>query len=163
MLLSYLQSLGADLHLSEDLAQETFLAAYKVIANFDTEKKFSSWLRGIAKNKALMHWRACSSRPPLSSDSRSIEGIDEIYNEFDQQNGISDPWNDKMAIMKQCIAKLNLNLKKAINQVYIHGDNIQEAAINLKASPPAIAKRLSRARNQIRQCVKIEMNNNPHS
>ncbi|MEO7975250.1 MAG: RNA polymerase sigma factor [Thermoanaerobaculia bacterium] len=39
--------------LAEDLAQETFLKAWKALARFDAGRKFSSWLFKIAHNTAL--------------------------------------------------------------------------------------------------------------
>lgn len=39
--------------LAEDLAQETFLKAWKALARFDPGRKFSSWIFKIAHNSAL--------------------------------------------------------------------------------------------------------------
>ena len=39
--------------LAEDLSQETFLKAWKALARFDPERKFSSWIFKIAHNSAL--------------------------------------------------------------------------------------------------------------
>ncbi|MEO8277651.1 MAG: sigma-70 family RNA polymerase sigma factor [Thermoanaerobaculia bacterium] len=39
--------------LAEDLAQESFLKAWKSLARFDAERKFSSWIFKIAHNTAL--------------------------------------------------------------------------------------------------------------
>jgi RNA polymerase sigma-70 factor (ECF subfamily) len=39
--------------LAEDLAQETFLKAWKSLGRFDAERKFSSWVFKIAHNTAL--------------------------------------------------------------------------------------------------------------
>ena len=53
--------------LAEELAQETFLKAWKALARFDPERRFSSWLFKIAHNTALDALR----RPglePLSLD-----------------------------------------------------------------------------------------------
>jgi len=38
---------------AEDLAQETFLKAYRALSRFDAERRFSSWLFKIAHNTAL--------------------------------------------------------------------------------------------------------------
>lgn len=38
---------------AEDLAQETFVKAWKALARFDAERKFSSWIFKIAHNSAL--------------------------------------------------------------------------------------------------------------
>lgn len=42
---------------AEDLAQETFLKAFRRLATYDPERKFSSWLFKIAHNTTLDHLR----------------------------------------------------------------------------------------------------------
>ena len=39
-----------DSHLADDLAQETFIRAWKHLASFRGEARFSTWLFGIAVN-----------------------------------------------------------------------------------------------------------------
>ncbi len=53
---------------AEDLAQEAFLKAYRALARFDPERKFSSWLFKIAHNTALDALRRGGSEP-LSLDA----------------------------------------------------------------------------------------------
>lgn len=43
--------------LAQDLAQETFIAAYKNIASYRGEGKFISWLFGIAHQAFILHLR----------------------------------------------------------------------------------------------------------
>jgi RNA polymerase sigma-70 factor, ECF subfamily len=44
---------GVDPGLAEDLAQETFVKAFRSLATFDASRRFSSWLFRIAHNTAL--------------------------------------------------------------------------------------------------------------
>lgn len=53
---------------AEDLAQETFLKAFRGLARYDPERKFSSWLFKIAHNAALDSLRR-DGHPPLSLDA----------------------------------------------------------------------------------------------
>ena len=143
MVVVYLRSLGADAHLAEDLVQETFFAAYQSLDKFKKEGDFGSWLRGIAKNKALMHWRAASVRPPLSADTRSVEGIDEIFEMYDRQEEQGDWWDERCEILIRCVEKLSAPLHRAIEQVYTRGDTLEEAAVALDSSRQAVGQRLS--------------------
>ncbi|MBN2227366.1 MAG: RNA polymerase sigma factor [candidate division Zixibacteria bacterium] len=52
-----LYKMTADRETALDLLQETFLTAYKRLADFRGEAGFSSWLYRIATNKALNHIR----------------------------------------------------------------------------------------------------------
>ena len=49
---------NGDVHLADDLAQETFIKAYAALAGFRAEAKFSTWLYRIAFNIAANRWRA---------------------------------------------------------------------------------------------------------
>lgn len=46
-----------DVHLADDLAQETFMKAYAALGAFRAESKFSTWLYRIAFNIAANRWR----------------------------------------------------------------------------------------------------------
>lgn len=50
---SLIRRMVADSALAEDLAQEVFLKAFRALASFDQERKFSSWLFKIAHNTAI--------------------------------------------------------------------------------------------------------------
>ncbi|MCB1008581.1 MAG: sigma-70 family RNA polymerase sigma factor [Acidobacteria bacterium] len=58
---------------AEDVAQEAFLKAYRALARFDPERKFSSWLFKIAHNTALDALRR-EGHEPLSLDAPVGEG-----------------------------------------------------------------------------------------
>lgn len=48
---------NGDTHRADDLAQETFVKAWKRISSFRAESKFSTWLLGIAYNEWRMNMR----------------------------------------------------------------------------------------------------------
>ena len=58
---------------AEDLAQETFLKAFRALGRFDPERKFSSWLFKIAHNAALDALRR-EGHEPLSLDAPLSDG-----------------------------------------------------------------------------------------
>lgn len=50
----------------EDVVQEIFLRVFKSAKNFDTERKFSSWLYRIALNEIKRFWKRSSARQSYS-------------------------------------------------------------------------------------------------
>jgi RNA polymerase sigma-70 factor (ECF subfamily) len=68
MVFSYLGNFLLPVQVLEDLAQETFLRAYRNITDFDFEKKasFSTWLITIARNLAINEMAKMSRRKELS-------------------------------------------------------------------------------------------------
>ena len=92
MILVYLKAMGLGEHIAEDLAQETFISAYESLDKFAKDGDFGKWVRGIARNKALMHWRA-SNQQPLVVDSRVLEGMEEVFEGFDRSAEDGDWWH----------------------------------------------------------------------
>ena len=62
-----------DRALAEDLAQETFVKAFRSLAAFDTTRRLSSWLFRIAHNTALDALRRSRS-PVISASAASAPG-----------------------------------------------------------------------------------------
>ena len=79
-IISLIARMTGDRALAEDLAQETFVKAFRSLAAFDTTRRLSSWLFRIAHNTALDALRR--SRPPTTSidagSSRSGEAPDNL-------------------------------------------------------------------------------------
>ena len=63
------QMTGWDEALADDLAQETFMLAYKSMASYKADAKFRSWLYRIAYNQMISHYRLARNN--------EITGIDE--------------------------------------------------------------------------------------
>jgi RNA polymerase sigma-70 factor, ECF subfamily len=63
--ISLIARITGDRGLAEDLAQETFVKAFRSLAAFDTTRRLSSWLFRIAHNTAIDAIRR--SRPPPAS------------------------------------------------------------------------------------------------
>jgi len=155
MVLSYLRAVLGDEHLAEDLTQETFLAAHRKIDSFDTKRNFGAWLRGIARNKVL-HDRRVVARHPLVVDTCVVEGMEQVYTLFDEVQG---PWDTRIQGVRRCVGQLNDNLRSAVVAVYGQGQTIREAAGRMGISFEAAAKRLSRARELVRDCVERSIQN----
>lgn len=62
-----------DRGLAEDLAQETFVKAFRHLAAFDTRRRLSSWLFRIAHNTAIDALRR--ARPHVSLEHFGGEGV----------------------------------------------------------------------------------------
>jgi RNA polymerase sigma-70 factor (ECF subfamily) len=73
MVFSYLGNFQLPVQVLEDLAQETFLRAYRNIPDFDSEKgaSFSTWLITIARNLAINEKAKMSRRKEHSDGLRN--------------------------------------------------------------------------------------------
>lgn len=71
-LLLYIMRLVGDRVESEDIVQDVFTKTYKSIENFDSERKFSSWIYRIAHNEAVNYLKKKSGRRHLSLEDVSL-------------------------------------------------------------------------------------------
>jgi RNA polymerase sigma factor CnrH len=162
MLLGYARALmNGEEHDAEDVVQETLLAAHRSLATFDKGANFAGWLRGIARNKALESRRAARRRR-IVVDSRIVEGIEEVYALFDAASPGEENWTERMQrLLHKCLERLTQNLRDAVVRVYREELSLHDAAAAMNVSHSALAQRLSRARELLRQCVRTHGGNEP--
>src|SRR5690349_7163298 len=67
---------------SEDLAQETFIQAFRVVGTFRQESKFSSWLYRVALNTCL-NWKKRTQRR------------EQAHQKWGEQREVEVPVNDR--------------------------------------------------------------------
>ncbi|MEZ5951778.1 MAG: sigma-70 family RNA polymerase sigma factor [Planctomycetaceae bacterium] len=65
------RGLCGDDHEAQDLAQETFVEAWRSLQRFDGRARFSTWLYGILRHRFLKSRR--KSRPVIEGDGETIE------------------------------------------------------------------------------------------
>jgi RNA polymerase sigma-70 factor (ECF subfamily) len=56
---------------AEDLAQETFVKAFRSIGRFDPAYSFTTWLYAIARHTAINHYRRSRTFEPLLAEEES--------------------------------------------------------------------------------------------
>jgi len=61
-----------DAHAAEDIAQEAFLQAIRVLDRFDRARPFAPWLHRIVTNRALDWARAHALRRPAASEQEPV-------------------------------------------------------------------------------------------
>ena len=70
---------------AEDLTQEVFVLAYRRLATFRQESRFSTWLHAIAVNTVLMFFRKRGSAPQEYSLEPYIRGDDEEAHRIERE------------------------------------------------------------------------------
>ncbi len=104
-----------DAALADDLAQETFVQAWRGLARFRGEANFATWLLGIAHN----HWRNARRR------QRNHTPLDETREtEFavPATTGTSDLQHDLAAALRELSADEQLALHLGYQQGLSHGE-----------------------------------------
>ena len=65
---SFLRVIGVQSDSVDDLAQETFMVAYRELDRFDTNEDFGKWLRGIARNLTRNELRKNARRSRIMNE-----------------------------------------------------------------------------------------------
>lgn len=75
---AFLYRLCGDAHLAEDLAQETFVRAFRALVRYEPRGKVSTWLFSIAANVARDHWRRQKRQAevPYEDEALHVEARD---------------------------------------------------------------------------------------
>lgn len=136
----------------EDVAQETFIKAYRALGQFRGDSAFYTWLYRIAINTAR-NWLSASNRRPSSQGT--IENEDgETFSETDNLSDISTPESvlasrEIAATVNAVIEDLPEDLRTAIVLREIEGMSYDEIAQTMNCPIGTVRSRIFRAREAI--------------
>jgi RNA polymerase sigma-70 factor len=151
MLTTYLRAAVWRPEVVDDLFQETMLVAWRRLSEYNSEKPFGPWLRGIAARLVMAHARK-ASRDLMVCDEDVLEYLDQQVQWISQRKG--DTWNDKIAALQECLAALAETPKEAISLRYFEGLSAKKIADELDIAIEAVKKRLQRGRAQLLECLR---------
>ena len=143
-------SATGSLSASEDLAQETFVTAWKQLAGLREPEKLRAWLCGIARNLINNSLRKQGREP--SHRAESLEEISESHSPepLPVEQAIS---NEELAILRRSLEKIPEIYREPLVLFYREHQSIEAVAQNLELSEDAVKQRLSRGRKLLHQEV----------
>jgi RNA polymerase sigma-70 factor (ECF subfamily) len=154
-----------DVDLVEDIAQETFIRAYRALAQFRGEAQFYTWLYRIAVNtakKALVDLK----RDPLVSESALRSGDDEDETSAVENELTSAETPETLLAAKEIAAAVNQamealpeELRQAVTLREIEGLSYEEIAQVMNCPIGTVRSRIFRAREAISIKVKPMLEN----
>ena len=154
-----------DTDLVEDIAQETFIRAYRALGQFRGEAQFYTWLYRIAVNtakKALVDLK----RDPLVSES-ALRGGDDDDETSAVENELTSPETPETVLAaKEIAATVNSamealpeELRQAVTLREIEGLSYEEIAEAMNCPIGTVRSRIFRAREAISAKVKPLLEN----
>lgn len=143
-------SATGNLSQSEDLAQETFLTAWKQLAALREPSKLRSWLCGIARNVAN-NWLRRNGREP-SHAAESLETIDNSAapEPLPPDHTIS---NEEAAILWRSLERIPEIYREPLVLFYREHQSVGTVAQNLDLTEDTVKQRLSRGRKLLHEQV----------
>ncbi|MDB6016429.1 MAG: polymerase subunit sigma-24 [Pedosphaera sp.] len=126
---------------AEDLAQDTFIQAFRQIGGYRAEARLSSWLYRIAVNLCL-NWQKRQHRR------------ERLYSDWSQQQELSNhPDHRRNQQIQDALLKLSPKQRAAIILTTYDGLNHAEAARALGCSETTISWRLFAARAKLKRLL----------
>lgn len=139
----------------EDLAQETFLKAYRHLEAYRGESGFRIWLLGIAKNEALMHLRAERSR--RSREAVSYEATVQGWLAERGETGSVEDQERELRALETCLKGLAPESAGLIDAFYYRGQTAADLARTTGKREGTVRMTLLRIREALRQCVQSKV------
>ena len=141
----------------EDVVQDSFIKAYKALANFRGDSAFYTWLYRIAVNTAKNYLVAASKRPISLSQFEKNDDDD-----FEEDRFISNSTTPESELITKQIAKtvnktideLPADLREAIMLREIEGMSYEDIAEAMECPIGTVRSRIFRAREAISQKIK---------
>ena len=144
-------ALGAcgDLHRSEDIAQEAFVAAWRQLADLKEAEKFKSWVCGIARNVANSSIRQAGRRPKAQaddecSDEAQVEAATPADHAID---------SEERSILLSHLQEMPTLYREPMVLFYRQNESVASVAELLGVSEDAVKQRLSRGRAMLAERV----------
>jgi len=135
----------------QDVAQETFIRAYRALPNFRGDAQFYTWLHRIAVNTAKNYLVAQNRRPPTDDvDAGDAE-------QFDTGTRLRDTDTPERELMRQeleqtvmkAVSALPEELRSAITMREVEGLSYDEIAQKMGCPIGTVRSRIFRAREAI--------------
>jgi RNA polymerase sigma factor (sigma-70 family) len=128
---------------AEEIAQDAFVKAFKYLAGFNREAKFSTWLYRIVFNTAISYKR---------KQKIKLQGIEHVHISYSDQ-GMEK--SDKKKFIDLAIAKLNEQDRVAITLFYLQEFSLEEIATITGTLTNTLKVRIHRARQRVAEELKL--------
>ena len=155
-----------DVDLVEDIAQETFIRAYRALAQFRGDAQFYTWLYRIAVNTAQKALRDLKRDPLVSESALRGGGDDEDETSAVENELTSSETPETILAAKEIAATVNSamealpeELRQAVTLREIEGLSYEEIAEVMNCPIGTVRSRIFRAREAISAKVRPMLEN----
>jgi RNA polymerase sigma-70 factor (ECF subfamily) len=141
---AYLVRLCKNYDLADDIAQETFLTAFRKLGSYKGEGNFSGWLFSIAHNCFLQHLRRTKRRIEITEQYGAQQ---EIYS--DKYDELSTQQMD----LEQAMEQLNPDEIATITLCHSYGFSHQEVSNILEMPLGSVKSNISRGKLKLKETL----------
>jgi RNA polymerase sigma-70 factor, ECF subfamily len=136
---------------SQDIAQETFIRAYRAINSFRGDAQFYTWLYRIAVNTAKNHLVSMKRRPPTSDiEAEDAEHFEGAHRMHDSDTPEHELLREEIArTVSEVVSELPEELRQAITLREMEGLSYEEISETMDCPIGTVRSRIFRAREAI--------------
>ena len=140
-----------DFHYAEEIAQDTFLKAYKKLSTLRNHDQFAGWLYVIA-NRLCLNWIR-KKKPTLQSleGTRAEEVAQYSYSHYVSTERETEAAERRSEIVKRLLSRLPESERTVVTLYYLGEMNAKEIGKFLGVSVKTIHSRLHRARKRLQE------------
>jgi RNA polymerase sigma factor (sigma-70 family) len=138
------------LSLSEDLAQETFLAAWRQMADLREPERLKAWLCGIARFLVGKEFRKMGREPAHAAEA--LDAIEEPQS-AEASPAMQAVSREEEAILWRALERIPETYREPLILFYREEKSIERVAAELELSEDAVKQRLSRGRKLLHEEV----------
>ncbi len=150
---AFVRALGVAPMWVDDVAQEAFIVAYNRLSEFDHERDFGAWLRGIARNLVINERRKDARRKRILSDNLTDVLLSTSSLPECEEEEMGDRALEKITSLRECIKQLPEKSMALIRAKYENDLSAQDIAESFEMKSPAVRKALERVRVALRKCM----------
>lgn len=137
---------------AEEVLVDTMYQVWRNPAQFRGDSQFSTWLIGVARNKALMVFRG--RRPDEEHDD--LEDIAETEAAEDGEEGFAQlAQRQRSDGVRHCMDKLSDEHRECLHLVFYEGYSLAEVADVQRCPENTVKTRLFHARQRIKNCLRL--------
>lgn len=140
----FIRALVRDIHLADDVLQETFITVARKADSFEAGTNFPKWACAVARLKVYEVRRRDAGRLSFLSED-VIEAL------ADCEEAVAP--DERLEQVEECIEALPPSMKKMISLRYMAGRKPAEIARTVGWTVEAVYVALSRARAALRMCL----------
>ncbi|WP_083487949.1 RNA polymerase sigma factor [Pseudoxanthomonas dokdonensis] len=126
-----------------DLVQDILLQLWRAFADYDRQRRFSTWAYRIALNVAISHLRHDVPRRQLA------DPMDEQLQHLSDDNSRDAETEHQLQRLQQCIQQLE-PMERALMLLYLDGHSYREIGDILGISEINVATRIHRLKQRLR-------------
>ena len=144
-------AITTDVDASEDAAQEAFLDGWRDLKRLEKPEAFGAWISQIARNRATDHLRK-RTKVVRADDEQLAETPDESPDALEE---LID--GEQTELIAGALQALPEEARETVILFYREGQSVAQVAETLEVSEDVVKKRLSRAREKMRQSVEAAL------